>query len=86
MRRARRKLNLSKYKFLYFQTAVFILMIILYMIANAPDLMVLIHNARILPLLKEFLGVVIAYAAGPLIVIYLVRKAVLEHKGITEVN
>lgn len=86
MRRAGRKLNLSKYKFLYFQTAVFILMIILYVIANAPDLIILIHNAKILPLLKEFFGIVIAYAVGPVIVIYLVRKAVLEHKGITEVN
>lgn len=36
--------------------------------------------------MKTLAGVLIAYAAGPLLVIYLVRKAVLEHKGITEVN
>ncbi len=61
-------------------------MILLYVIANAPDLLFLIRDAKLLPLLRTFIGIVVAYAAGPLIVIYLVRKAMIEHKGITGVN
>jgi|GEM_PF-2480970 uncharacterized integral membrane protein len=86
MRRARRKRNFSKYKFLYFQTAVGILLILLYIIGNAPDLIVMIHEAKVLPLLKMMIGIIVAYVAGPLIVIYLVRSAILQHKGITSVN
>lgn len=86
MRRARRKLKLSKYKFLYLQVAVIFLACGGYVILNAPALIVFIHNAKTFALLKTFLGIFIAYVTGPLIVIYLVRRAIHEHKGITVVN
>ncbi len=86
MRRAKRKHNLFKYKFLFFQTAIGILLLLMYVFANAPDLLILIHQAKVFPLLKTFLGILIAYVVGPLLVIYLTRRAVLEHKGIISVN
>ncbi len=86
MRRAGRKHNYLKYKFLYFQIAIAILLFMMYIFANAPELLILIHRAKLLPILKTLFGILIAYVAGPLLVIYLVRRAFLEHKGITAVN
>ncbi|MBN1892655.1 MAG: hypothetical protein JW780_07730 [Clostridiales bacterium] len=86
MRRSRRKTNVLKYKFLYVQIILGAILFTGFLLFYAPELIIIVHQTNLIGLLRILLGITIAYVAAPLIVIYIVRAAILEHKGMTRVN